>query len=607
MSCHGVSLSQELVNIEPITKSPGIYLSPSGSIKLVSDYLHIIIPVEINYIRSHIDNIKDVLHSAQYLCAKSDAIDDFECQNAFLPLVSIYDDILRDYNAISHLTSNKSKRSAWISGIGTLLKQIIGTMDEDDAIRYNDAIQTLKMNNVKLLDLVKDNILISKTAILSFNETLIQINKNERQLNIMIENLSSCINNLTINTNSLLFKSVINDMFSALQSSMLSISYKIEDIVNAILFAKSNTLHPSIATPRDLYQDLVNNVKHLPKHSELAVSLELDNIHTLISISDIVTYVLDNKLVFTIKIPLVFMTLFNLYKTIPIPVPHNVTTYGSFALIIPTSSYVAINQEKSRYITLNDLSNCKAVINDIYICNQLNEFDVHDYPICETEIISKVLTSLPKQCKTNFLYGNTHIWQSLSDNRWVFTHSEPTKLNVECRNEISEHTVYGTGILTLRANCTAYCKNVKLVGKRHPTYKFSHIHSDFNLINDSCCNLIKFKKLNYSQPIIKLPNFDIGNLNHINDKTNDLLEMIQKLKIDNESIPVLTSHSIISYVFVFLFVLFTLYYFCNRKCVAYYRKFKPSPVVPSVDNPVNNNRIRENIQMENLEPRIRIH
>lgn len=559
-------------------------------------------PIEISYIKPHIDNIKNALQFAQYLCTQTDALNDYECQNAFQPLTSMYDEITRDYYSISHLIPARSKRSAWISGVGTIFKHVFGTMDENDAIKYDNAIQTLKNGNEKLLDLVTDNIMFSKSAISNFNDSISQINKNEKQLNIMLEKLSSFVNNLTLVYNSMMIKSTIHSTFSVLQSTMLSLSYKLEDVVNSILFAKTNTLHPSIVKPHDLYVDLVNNVKHLPKYTEFVVNLELDNINVLINLSDIITYIIDNELMFILKIPLVNINKYDLYKNIPIPVPHCDTNSESYALIIPTTAYVALNRDKSKYVTLNDISNCKNVNSDIYICKQLNEFNVQDYPICETEILTKVLTTLPKQCKTNFLYGHTNIWQSLDNNRWVFTHSEATKLIVECQTVVKEFTISGTGILSLKPDCIGYSGSTKLLTKKHPIFKVSHFYSNFNLINDSCCNLAKFKKLNYSKIVTKLPNLDYQRLSQIDIRTDDMLKVIEKLKSENYSIPTLTPYSISTYLFGILFIIFVMYYFCYRRCVAFTHKFIPNTV------PVSNN-IQQSIPEEielNPQPRLRV-
>ncbi|XP_045783688.1 uncharacterized protein LOC123879838 [Maniola jurtina] len=488
--------------IEQITSSPGIYFNPIGSVKLVNDYLHVVIPIDLEYIKPHINNINSVLHTSQHLCTKSNTLTGLECQNIFQPLIPMLEDLTRDYHSLSHLISSRSKRSAWIPGIGIIFKHIFGTMDEDDAIKYGNAIQQLKNNDKSLLNLVKENILISRTAIINFNETLIEINRNEKRLNDVIENLTSHINNMTIITNSILAKTAMQELFSALQSSLLSLSYRLEDIVNSILFAKTNTLHPSIITPKDLYNELVTNVKHLPKFSEFPVNLELYNIHIIIKLSEIISCILDNKLVYTIKIPLVLISPFNLYKVIPIPVAHNIETPSSFALIVPSASYIAMSRDKSEYCIFNDLNrNCNLIVKNSYICHEVAKFNIMNEPICETEIITKVIHSLPNECKINFISGIVHIWQNIGNNQWVFTHSEPTKLHIDCENENFDTILLGTGIVTLKPRCNGYCKNTKLIGTTNLTIKINKIFSDFNLINDTCCNLTTFNKLNFTLPL----------------------------------------------------------------------------------------------------------
>lgn len=374
--------------MEQIEKSPGIHFNPQGSIKLINDHLHVVIPVDIEYLKPHIDN-----------CPGNKAISESECQNIFQPLHSIFDDITRDYSSISHLISSKTKRSAWISGVGTIFKQIFGTMDENDAILYGNAIEHLKNNDKKLLDLVKQNVIVSKSAISKFNESLFTINKNEERLNEVIESLSSRLTNMTINTDSLLFRAKIQEVFNVLQSSLLSLSNKLEDIVNSILFAKTNTLHPSVITPVDLYNELVSNVKYLSRFTEFPVPLELENMNIVLKLSEIISCIIDNKLLFTIKIPLVLITEFKLFKCIPIPLPHDNNVPNSFTLIIPSATYVAVNNDKTSYCILNDLNNCKTTLTENYICNNLKEFNIVENPICETEIISKVLYSFLKNVK----------------------------------------------------------------------------------------------------------------------------------------------------------------------------------------------------------------
>ncbi|XP_045777194.1 uncharacterized protein LOC123875425 [Maniola jurtina] len=397
---------------------------------------------------------------------------------------------------------------------------------------------------------------------------------------------------MTIITNSILAKTAMQELFSALQSSLLSLSYRLEDIVNSILFAKTNTLHPSIITPKDLYNELVTNVKHLPKFSEFPVNLELYNIHIIIKLSEIISCILDNKLVYTIKIPLVLISPFNLYKVIPIPVAHNFETPSSFALIVPSASYIAMSRDKSEYCIFNDLNrNCNLIVKNSYICHEVAKFNIMNEPICETEIITKVIHSLPNECKINFISGIVHIWQNIGNNQWVFTHSEPTKLHIDCENENFDTILLGTGIVTLKPRCNGYCKNTKLIGTTNLTIKINKIFSDFNLINDTCCNLTTFNKLNFTLPL-RSPYSQINsdNFMKLNIRANDALTLIKELdsRINTESIP---THSIISYVFISFCILFIIYYFCNKRCSTFYSKYRVTSTPTNTDNPDSNNDI----------------
>ncbi|KOB71037.1 putative oligopeptidase A, partial [Operophtera brumata] len=117
-----------------------MYFDHIGRIKFYNDYLHVLAPVDISYIKPHIDNINSVLGTTRFLCQQLNNIDDAECHNILEPLTSRLNDLIKDYAAISHLIPLRSTRSAWIAGGGSILKQIFGTMDENDALKYDSAV-----------------------------------------------------------------------------------------------------------------------------------------------------------------------------------------------------------------------------------------------------------------------------------------------------------------------------------------------------------------------------------------------------------------------------------------------------------------------------------
>ncbi|XP_013163268.1 PREDICTED: uncharacterized protein LOC106114553, partial [Papilio xuthus] len=186
--------------IEPVTTGPGIYFDPVGKLKLTNDDLHILIPIDISYIKPHIDNLISVIATARHFCQQSKNLES-KCLNILEPMTPRLEDIIRDYESISHLITDRSKKSAWFSGIGTIFKHIFGTMDEQDAIKYSTAIHTLKGNDKKLSELMRDNILMTTTALLAYNDSLNSINKNEHRLNEALDALSCNIYNITLEIN----------------------------------------------------------------------------------------------------------------------------------------------------------------------------------------------------------------------------------------------------------------------------------------------------------------------------------------------------------------------------------------------------------------------
>lgn len=528
------SLTQENY-VEPASKGPGIYLDSVGSLKLIDGFLNVIIPADISFYQPHLENINGVIGTARYLCKQSDVFRESECHNMIQPLSTRYNDITKNFKSISHLMSNKkSKRSAWFGGVGTVFKHLFGTMDQNDAIMYNNAIHTVQTDEKELAKLVKNNILITTSTLSSFKEIINKLSTYEQSLNSAIETLIMHSKEMSTVTNKLLIRSKMLELLNILENSLLALSFKLEDILNAIMFSKVNILNTNIITPDQLYIDLVENYRFLPKSKELPVSLVLDNIHILLNVSEIASYYTDNKIVFVLKIPLVNPNEYNLYQSVPFPMAHNISAPNSYSVIIPSTKYIGITRDKSHYCKLDHLKECRVIYSRFYLC--INDvYSTSSTPICESEIITKVLNTVPKQCETKFLHGNIEIWQQLQNNKWIFVMSQKSKLSVDCQNgQNSEIDIFGTGILTLPNTCTGYCKDSILTPRFDTFVESRNVEpSSFDLINDSCCNYEKFKQIQSHLPPLDVKNSNLDSIfkqNSIisNNLMKDLDQIIEK-------------------------------------------------------------------------------
>lgn len=525
-------------------------------------------PYDLSYIEPHLKNINSVLGTTRFICNQielelSNNSNSLECHNILEPLSVRYKDIVSGYSAISHLVDKRFKR-AWIGGIGSLSKIVFGTLDENDAIRYDNAIKDFQNNEKRLGSLIKENILMTSNIFSKFNETLHSIKINEASLNIAIDNLTSKQKLLQTTFDRLSINFNINSILNSLEASILTLSFQLDDISNAIMLCNQNILHPAVLTPEQLYKEIVDNYRYLPIDLKLPINLALSNIHSLINISNIACYSSGNKIVFILKIPLVTPKDYNVYHAIALPTPHNVIKPNTFSYIIPSHRYVAMTKDKSEYCNIDSLRECTTINKREYICDIMTVFPTSGNPSCESELLSNVISVLPVQCHTDFLHGYIDLWKPLQNNAWIYVQSHNSKLYIECLNQkISELNIIGTGILALPNNCIAHCKNTKLITKYNALkINITVSHSDFNIINDSCCKLDKFKYSMSNEPPLKLQNLDLDIFTS---------ETKSKLKsISDETDKILNEHHIIKYEthysVLIIMILCVISIFCILKC-----------------------------------------
>ena len=169
------------------------------------------------------------------------------------------------------------------------------------------------------------------------------------------------------------------------------------------------------------------------------------------------------------------------------------------------------------YCKLDNLGDCNIIDNDHYLCEMSILYSSSATPSCETEIITKVLTSIPSICETKFIHGHVSIWQPLRHNRWLFVMSERTKISIECNNSQSVEIEFsGNGILYLPSECIAYCKDTRLIPHEHRKVQLKTIVSNFNILNDSCCNIVAFNNIVTNLPVVNLKNVNLDSLAYDN-------------------------------------------------------------------------------------------
>ncbi|XP_053607488.1 uncharacterized protein LOC128673571 [Plodia interpunctella] len=588
--------------IHQINVSSGIYFDPIGELKIRMSHLDVVTPLDISHIEPHLQNINSVLGTTRYICnqIRLEKSYNLQCNNLLEPLTIRYHDIVSEYSTISHLVNRRSRRGAWIGAVGSLSKIVFGTLDENDAIKYDNAIRNVQDNEKRLSSLIKDNILITSEVLTNFNKTLQSIQLNEVSLNLVIDNFSSTLKNITLISNELVVKTNIDFILNSLEASILTLSFHLEDITNAIIFSSQNILHPAVLPPTHLYQEIVNNYRYLPVDLKLPVSLTLSNIHIITNVSSVVCYSIGNKIIFVLKIPLVSPKDYSLYHNIALPTPHIKDKPNTFSFIRPSSKYIAMTIDKSEYCNLDSLKECITISPREYICDVMTVFPSSVNPCCESELLSNTISVLPVQCKTDFFYGYVDLWQPLDNNNWLYVQSKSSKLYIECPKEkLVDINIIGTGILTIPNNCMAHCKSTKLIPKfDNVKINVNIVHSNFNLINDSCCTLDKFNKIISNEPPLKLHNINLDSFTlETKSKLNSIAKETDKILNEHQIIKYETHYSIITIVIICVILIFCItkliMYIKSRNCLS--RRLPDTiPPIPAV-SPTDQIPIAENI------------
>lgn len=249
--------------INPIIHSPGVYFDPQNPIYFYNDYWKIVTHVDIVSIQPrlkllsfYIENTFDVCNRAQPLKPKI-----VDCRDILNPTKVLLKSNTIKLQSLSHIISVNPpnriiKRSLEFGG--EILKFFFGTLDADDARKYDAAISTCQQDETQIFNLMKDNIHVVQSSINSFNSSIYKLNDNEEKLNYQINLMNNILSNYSKNNNALENIVRINGYISIIESSLLTLSNILDSILNSILFSKLNILHPSVISPTNLLTELEN-------------------------------------------------------------------------------------------------------------------------------------------------------------------------------------------------------------------------------------------------------------------------------------------------------------------------------------------------------------
>nr|ABA56480.1 Iris [Drosophila pseudoobscura] len=236
-------------------------------------------------------------------------------------------------------------------------------------------------------------------------------------------------------------------------------------IRDAVFTALHGKVHPMILSNKQLEHEQTVILGHLPQDHRLPFnSLTLSDFYQVATTSHIQQ--LEQHLLFYIKVPLVDVEQFDVYRLTPIPR----LDVGGIQLMYTETSNLAISDHLDRYFALQDveMDSCLQLHPERYLCkpHQIT-FGPDSGTLPCTLAAFRNRTS--QECSPRHV-SQSSLWIPLaSPNRWMVVKEEEVSIMGVCSDERQQLRINGSGILTIRSDCIVRSTFVTLQGMQGAT------------------------------------------------------------------------------------------------------------------------------------------
>lgn len=403
----------------------------------------------------------------------------------------------------------KSKRGL-LNVIGSGLKLLFGTMDNKDAEYIKDAINNLEQKQKDSLLILQDQTTILSNTVGNFNESIINLQKTEVQINKAIKHINSLIGTYQNEINQTLMEEYVIQLANYLNTLIVNTDIDLNNLINTVMFTKIGQIHPLVIPIKVFLEKLIESQEQLPVGTFFPVTLKDENMHLILKMSEITSYLQNNILVFIIKVPITDQEIFELYNMIPIPQKGSLVT--STVMINPRRKYLVISKTRNKFILTDEVNNHCKDIGFEKICKSKTFVNPYTNAVCETElfIVNKML-----DCDVRYVKNDVEIWHKLEkQNTWLYTITRPTVLTINCGHN-QDIGISGTGSFTIK---NKECKASTIYHSLIPDLELKAFYENKiiskDLLEDDCCIEENLRILTKLQPIdsIKITNVNLKEL-----------------------------------------------------------------------------------------------
>jgi hypothetical protein len=160
--------------------------------------------------------------------------------------------------------------------IGELSKILFGTMDEDDALYYNEQIKLFEQNSEDTNTLLKQQLSVMKSSLGAVNSTLVDVKYNENLLRVGISNITRYMGTLrsetTASLNLINAKIEVEGHILKVTNALNAVQRNLDLLIDSVAHAQKGMLQPQVISPTTFMESLMRSAPAFPKDTTLPSS-----------------------------------------------------------------------------------------------------------------------------------------------------------------------------------------------------------------------------------------------------------------------------------------------------------------------------------------------
>lgn len=330
---------------------------------------------------------------------------------------------------LQSLEPNRVKRGL-VDGLGSVIKSITGNLDHTDALKYNEAIETLETNQNKITSEFNNHISLSKEWMLKHSNVLTQIVDNQSKINTTLELI---LNNNAFREDSLIKYAKFAQLLEIIGENVEDLTLELLRIENSLAFIHASSTHHSMIDI-EILESMINRLRIIYGREQI-LDLELREYYDIINPG---SYYVDRKIVFVFRFPIISKDSYDLYRLSIVPNRHA-------QALIPSFPYIATNEMSFVYIE----AECPKLKN-WYLCEKAIIHQIRTKSDCIQELIINQV--LQESCELTAVTLMREAMEKLDDQHYVLSFPQQTKVQLICSRK-NFTSLQGSYFMTIPVGC----------------------------------------------------------------------------------------------------------------------------------------------------------